>query len=423
MIKSKAMEKAQRGAVKRREAKQERSLARQQIIAQAAIAAISRYGIAGLTHRRVAHEANVSLAATTYYYQTKNDIIEHASIELLEHTDKFWQLINFNDESLDGVSMLELSIKMIANALGREKDITLSWCEIILNAANKPKLQIVARSWFSSLNDTWQDIARQMGIKEVGHAATSAIDMIIGFIFLLLPLALSEKELREMLYKDASEFDPELGSELEGPPVALRTGNKAEATRERILRAAVDILTSGQDGGITFRSVAEKSGLTIAAPTYHFPSVSSLLNAAQNKLFIESKLRYRKTRGMIDYKTIDVQQIANLTTMVFYSEATEFRGVSLAALPVYIQSSRDPMLRQGLWAINVDQWQGWSRVIKAITPSDSHFNAWLMYAVFVGKLIRTISSGVGSHSLIKARSEFFYELGGLADGSHWTKKP
>ena len=69
--------------IQRREAKQDRSIIRQRRITEGAIAAISKHGIAGLTHRSVAQEAHVSLAATTYYYQTKTDIIADASRALL----------------------------------------------------------------------------------------------------------------------------------------------------------------------------------------------------------------------------------------------------------------------------------------------------------------------------------------------------
>jgi len=57
-----------------RGSKQERSIARRGRIAEAAIEVLATHGVAGMTHRLVAQRACVSLAATTYYYNTKFDI-------------------------------------------------------------------------------------------------------------------------------------------------------------------------------------------------------------------------------------------------------------------------------------------------------------------------------------------------------------
>jgi DNA-binding transcriptional regulator YbjK len=47
-------------------------------IVQAAVRIVAREGVAAVTHRRLAAEADVSLSSTTWHFATKNDILEAA---------------------------------------------------------------------------------------------------------------------------------------------------------------------------------------------------------------------------------------------------------------------------------------------------------------------------------------------------------
>src|SRR3569833_795187 len=66
-------------AANRRGRSQERSLERRTRMACAAIEILASHGVAGLTHRLVAANARVSLAATTYYFSTKYEIVTEAT--------------------------------------------------------------------------------------------------------------------------------------------------------------------------------------------------------------------------------------------------------------------------------------------------------------------------------------------------------
>jgi DNA-binding transcriptional regulator YbjK len=66
-----------------RSAKQERSERTRNAIVGAVIALLAEQGVAGLTHRLVAQRAGASLAATTYNFASKQDMIAEAANELL----------------------------------------------------------------------------------------------------------------------------------------------------------------------------------------------------------------------------------------------------------------------------------------------------------------------------------------------------
>jgi DNA-binding transcriptional regulator YbjK len=409
--------------IRRREAKQDRSIIRQRRITEGAIAAISRHGIAGLTHRSVTQEAHVSLAATTYYYQTKTDIIADASRALLtQYLDAFrrFEARQRDRDRADRIGFYDFAMKLVFNAAGKHSVDSLAWCEIILNTARQPELRSLAQQWFRGLKEVWLEIATLLEIPDKEAAVTSAIDTVIGFIFIVAPLGLPESKLRTLLLGEAADAPAELFKTRRRQPAAVRGGKKAQETCERILSAAVEILIVDGIEALTFRRVAEKAGLTVAAPTYYFSSISRLWNAAQLRLFDDSKMRYRSVMGGVDYTSLDVSHLADLTSTIFLREATEYRNLSLACYPIYIQSRRDPSLRPGLWAINAEQQHRWSQVMAQVIPRSTPANAWMMYALFTGKLIRILATGAETGDLAKVRGEFTYDVTTVAEGRHWS---
>lgn len=65
----------------RRQARGER---RRREIAAAALRIVEQEGLDGVTHRRVAAEAGVPLASTTYYFSSLEDLMEAATAQLIE---------------------------------------------------------------------------------------------------------------------------------------------------------------------------------------------------------------------------------------------------------------------------------------------------------------------------------------------------
>ena len=177
-----------------RAAKQERSTHRQQRIADAAVSVIARHGIAGVTHRLVARQANVSLAATTYYYQTKQDIIADASRQLLTgYVDAFRRFAERHRDQPE-VSFRDFAMRLVTNAAGKHRAGTLAWCEIILDCAQHPEMRELARNWFANLAETWRDIARTLRVADPRDLLPSAIDIVIGLLFVVVPLGITEAE-------------------------------------------------------------------------------------------------------------------------------------------------------------------------------------------------------------------------------------
>ena len=72
---------------------QDRSLRTRQRIHEGAVGVLAKGGVSGLTHRAVAAAAGVSLAATTYHFESKTELIASASRHLMSgYLDAFARL-------------------------------------------------------------------------------------------------------------------------------------------------------------------------------------------------------------------------------------------------------------------------------------------------------------------------------------------
>jgi DNA-binding transcriptional regulator YbjK len=161
-----------------------RGEARRHAITEAALAVIARVGPDGLTHRLVAAEANLPLAATTYWFSSKEDMVraalEHAAERDLEHVGQL------RDASRDW-SRQTLAAHLAdyveeACTLRRENAIVDG--ALWLEALRRPALQPVARQWLDAFIDIVAEVLRNAGgagTPDDAALLASAIDGTISY--------------------------------------------------------------------------------------------------------------------------------------------------------------------------------------------------------------------------------------------------
>jgi DNA-binding transcriptional regulator YbjK len=404
---------------------QERSAQRQKLIADAAISVIARNGLAGVTHRRVADYAGVSLAATTYYYKTKADIIAVASDRLLESYVEAFSRFAARHRDAAAISFRDFVTKVVINFTSKHRLHTIAWCEIILDGARHPETRSLARTWFARLFEVWGEMARVLAAGEPATVARSAIDTVIGLIFVIIPLGLSESQVMEVLQNggDPNEiFRPQAAEDpnTDATQTPARSARKAEKTRAGILAAAIGLMIAEGAAGVTYRAISKRAGVSPTAPIYYYPSIESLLQAAQVQLFENSKDRYRAVMSGVDRSSIDIDRLADLTATVFVREATEFGAVSLADFPVRLAAARHPALRATVWGVIEYQNRAWSRVLGPLSDRPRALDALLVQSLFAGKLVRLLAIDATTLDLSAVRAEFRHDLQALARGRHWT---
>lgn len=130
-------------------ARQPRGEARRRALLEATLRLVGKEGAGAVTHRAVAAEAGLPLAATTYYFSSREELLAEA----LEHTagEDLAQLAR--DEPL--LAAPPLTVETLSERLA---DLVVAWLrgdrptllaqyEISLEAARRPELAATSRAW------------------------------------------------------------------------------------------------------------------------------------------------------------------------------------------------------------------------------------------------------------------------------------
>lgn len=408
--------------VRGREAKQERSAETRRRISQAAAAVLAERGIAGATHRLVAERAGAPLAATTYYYATKFDLLAEASNAILRgYVEAFARAAGrYRNSPPTPGAFGGFVARLVRNAAGRHRAGTIAWAEILLDAVRHSESLVLSREWNHAIDGLWRDIADATGIDEPGAVARSGIDTTIGLLLMTVALGLSEEQVDAVLLEGVDPLEAWRTDPAIAPSTARdSTGHKAAETRRRILDSAIEIMISDGPAAMTYRLIAARSGLTPAAPAYHFGTISDLLRAAQVSLFEDSKARYRAAVIGIDLHQIDLERLADVTAVVLQREATESGRRNLATYAIWLEAARRPELRPLVWSAIEDQYRAWRRLLAQINPRTRPIDALIVQALFVGKLVRILSTGSRTEDLASVRREIAHDLNTLLSGEFW----
>jgi DNA-binding transcriptional regulator YbjK len=404
-----------------RRAKQGRSERTRGAIIDAVIAVLADVGVAGLTHRLVAQRSGASLAATTYYFESKQEMIAEACEALLRtHLADLARLAEA-ESGVGAAAFRRFVARVVANGVGEQRPRTLAWCEIVLDAARHPQAYGLTRSWYERLVRVWSQIARAYEAPYPAIAARFGTDITLGALFHGLGLGLSPETLSATLggrVAAADLFPPAAAQPAVSAKPSLSA--KAWATRERILEAAIGLLAARGAAAVNYRSVALEAGLTPGAPAYYFSSSKALLGEAQVLLFSRSKARYREVMSSA-FNGLDMAMMVELTAVIFQSEATEFGPLNLAAYAIWLQAAREPELRPLVQEALADLYRAWSRILLTVGAVNNGAEPLLVQYLFVGAQIWAMTAGVTPGDLVNIRWRLRDDLTALAQGRHWIQ--
>jgi TetR/AcrR family transcriptional regulator, regulator of biofilm formation and stress response len=120
---------------------------RREQILEAALRVIGRSGTQSVTHRAVAEEAGVPLGSTTYYFESKDDLLRQA----LEHVaaSEVESYRELGEELRSVESPDELADRLIEKLVATVEDRTsyIAEYELWLEAGRRPELRDAAQSW------------------------------------------------------------------------------------------------------------------------------------------------------------------------------------------------------------------------------------------------------------------------------------
>lgn len=141
-----------------------RGEARRLVLLDAAVRVIGRGGIAAADHRAVAAEAGVPLGSTTYYFDSKDDMVARA----LEHVaEREAERLRAESEggALDvGPDLLpERLADVFIQAWAGDRVTLLAQYELYLESARRPDLRPAAERWDRAYRDLLQHALELLG--------------------------------------------------------------------------------------------------------------------------------------------------------------------------------------------------------------------------------------------------------------------
>jgi AcrR family transcriptional regulator len=144
---------------------------RRREILEAALRIIGEGGVNSVTHRAVAEEAGVSLASTTYYFDSKSALIEEA-LELM--IARSIECVREHTGSPPKISRTELVNRIVAFADAQINDpnaLLTAQYELMLEAGRAEYLRPLTRRWTVAYMDGFRHLVESAGLRRPKAAA------------------------------------------------------------------------------------------------------------------------------------------------------------------------------------------------------------------------------------------------------------
>jgi DNA-binding transcriptional regulator YbjK len=125
---------------------------------------VARAGPDGVTHRAVAAEAGVPLAATTYYFASRDELIAQAlELAVEEELARFAAARAEVPVPTDPAGAAAALVELAARTLAADPLPVLAKYELYLAAARRPALRAAARRWTDAYRGFAQEVLATLG--------------------------------------------------------------------------------------------------------------------------------------------------------------------------------------------------------------------------------------------------------------------
>lgn len=155
-------------------------------IVEATVRIVAREGVAAVTHRGVAAEADVSLSSTTWHYANKGDILEAALHWCADHEVARIAAIADRLGAFDVSAWADELADWLLEQLGPEREATIALYRLQAELLGSPGALAVHRQWGRGL--------RALGDQVLGGASEVDVRLIISALDGLRMSALASGE-------------------------------------------------------------------------------------------------------------------------------------------------------------------------------------------------------------------------------------
>ncbi len=161
----------------------EQGAERRGAILAATVRLLVREGLGAVTHRAVAREADVPLAATTYYFASKDELVVEALAILVE--DEIGRVGERAAALGEDLSSPSRSAAAVAEVLFPDAEAAaglLAKFEVYLEAARRPGLRATAAHWQKAFTDLAESALALAGASDPGRLAPLLLAGVDGML-------------------------------------------------------------------------------------------------------------------------------------------------------------------------------------------------------------------------------------------------
>ncbi|HST39861.1 MAG TPA: TetR family transcriptional regulator C-terminal domain-containing protein [Conexibacter sp.] len=134
---------------------QRRGEARRQLLLETTLELVGREGVDAVHHRRVAQLAGVPLGSTTYWFTSREDMLVQALAWFAEHELELTRdrLGTLADARHHPRRLVDRFAELMMRQLGPDRIRARAQYALLQEAAHRPELQPVVRSWTAGWHD------------------------------------------------------------------------------------------------------------------------------------------------------------------------------------------------------------------------------------------------------------------------------
>jgi TetR/AcrR family transcriptional regulator, regulator of biofilm formation and stress response len=139
---------------------------RRREILEATLRVIGDGGVKSVTHRAVAQEANVALASTTYYFDSKGALIEEALELMIARSIEAVRRFTTCPPEISLEELIDRVVGFAEQQINDPNAFLLAQYELMLEAGREEYLRPLARRWTIAYMDGFERVVRSAGLPE-----------------------------------------------------------------------------------------------------------------------------------------------------------------------------------------------------------------------------------------------------------------
>lgn len=137
---------------------------RRREILEATLRVIGESGVNGATHRAIAQEADVALASTTYYFDSKDALVEEALELMIERSIEDVRRYTACPEQISQTELIDRIVAFVDAQINDPNAFLLAQYELMLESGRAENLRPLARRWTIAYMEGFERVVCSAGL-------------------------------------------------------------------------------------------------------------------------------------------------------------------------------------------------------------------------------------------------------------------